>query len=397
MKTLFVNAKLWHHTPDCDFVAGELAVANGVIVACGAPDTLPRDSETDVIDVGGALIAPGLIDVHTHGRAGGDFASADVETLRRMAHSYAETGTTTVMPTLASAPLEDYVTAAERIAATADTEQGARWLGLHLEGRYLNPEKRGAHAAELLAPLDASELSALHERMCRPFATPPVLRLSAALELDTDGRFAQAARQKGILLSLGHTAATYAEAIQAIENGAHCLTHLFNAMPPMHHRAGGPIAACFDTAARGGEVYGELICDGLHIAPEMIRLAWRALGPDHTLLITDSMQGTGCPDGDYAIAGQRVILKQGRALTEDGALAGSTLSLWEAVCNLSDMCDISLAEAIRCATYNAARLIGQTHRLGSLEVGCSADLLVIDNSSRTVQAVFVQGREVRSS
>ena len=395
MNILLTNALLWRAEPAPVFEEGELLLSDGRIAARGKPGKLLRDTDAHLVDLGGALVAPGLIDLHTHGRVGGDFTSADVPTLQRMSRSYLRAGTTTVMPTFASEPIESYVAAAGRVVETATTPQGARWVGFHLEGRYLNPEKRGAHATPLLAPLDANELSALHEQMCRPYGSdkPPV-RVSAALELDKDGSFAATARALGASLSLAHTCADYDQAMHAIDNGTRSFTHLFNAMPPLHHRAGGAVVACLEAAATGKDVYGELICDGLHIAPEMIRLAYRSLGKDHTLLITDSMMGTDCPDGEYTVAGEHVLLKNGRALTESGALAGSTISLYEGVCNLSDMCGISLAEALIGATRNPARLLGLSHELGTLAVGARADLLVIDPATRALRSVWLDGEEV---
>lgn len=392
MKTLLTNAMLWQYTPTPAFVAGELLIKEGRVIAQGALGSLPRQ-DADLMDMNGARIAPGLVDIHTHGRAGGDFISADEQTLSDMARSYLCAGTTSVMPTLASAPMDDFVRAAERICAASNTKGTARYLGLHLEGRYLNPQKRGAHAECLLAPLDASELSALHERMCHPFGKPtPPFRLSAAYELDEDGLFAATAKALGMSLSLAHTAASYDQTRRALDTGVQSFTHLFNAMPPLHHRAGGAVSACFDAAAEGKNIFAELICDGLHIAPEMVRLAYRALGCDHTILVTDSMEGTGCPDGRYTIAGQAVVLKDGRACTEDGALAGSTLSLWDAVCNLCDMCAIPLAHALLCATRNPARLIGLDADVGSLDVGCFADLLVLDAHDNVIREVWLGGK-----
>jgi N-acetylglucosamine-6-phosphate deacetylase len=336
------------------------------------------------------------VDVHTHGRAGGDFTAADAALLQRMSRSYLTAGVTTVMPTLASAPLDDYAVSADRIASVAQKPSGARYIGWHLEGRYLNPTKRGAHAAPLLAPLNATELQVLSERMCRPFheaQLPCPMRASAALELDEDGRFAAEAARLGIGLSLGHTAATYEQATAAVARGARGFTHLYNAMPPLHHRQGGSVMACFDAARAGKDVYGELICDGLHIAPEMIRLAYAMLGVDHTVLISDSMEGTGCPDGDYSIAGQHVTLRDGRAYTDDDALAGSTLDLLDGVRNLMRFCNISLAEALICATRNPARLAGLDTLVGTLTPGCFADLLLLDEQNGQVylRAVYVGG------
>ncbi len=400
MKTLLINAKLLTFEPAPAFVAGELLFEDGIILAIGEPNELPRDGVT-VIDACGALVSPGLVDVHTHGRAGGDFTSADTALLQQMSRSYLEAGATTVMPTLASAPYDEYGHAADRIASVAKSPSGARYIGLHLEGRYLHPAKRGAHASELLAPLDAAELQALNERMCRPYqqaGLPCPMRLSAALELDKDGRFSAIANGLGIGLSLGHTTATFDQATAAIEHGARGFTHLYNAMPPLHHRAGGAIMACFDAANAGKDVYGELICDGLHIAPEMIRLAYTMLGVNHTVLISDSMEGTGCPDGDFSIAGQHVSVKDGRAYTDDGALAGSTLGLLDGVRNLMAFCRLPLAHALTCATRNAARLAGIDAHVGSLAPGRYADLLLLDeyDGNVVVRAVYVGGirREV---
>lgn len=392
MKTLLINAKLLTFDPTPAFREGELLMENGIILDVAAPGLLSRD-EVQVIDAAGALVSPGLVDIHSHGRAGGDFVTADVERLQRMSRSYLEAGVTTVMPTLASAPYEEFGTAADRLASAAAAHTGARLIGLHLEGRYLNPAKRGAHAPALLAPLDADELAQLTERMCRPYIEAQLacpLRVSAALELDADGSFSRKAKELGIRLSLGHTAATYEEATLAIERGALSLTHLYNTMPPLHHRAGGPVMACFDAARQGKEIYGELICDGLHISPEMIRLAYAMLGVNHTVLISDSMEGTGCPDGDFSIAGQHVTLKDGRAYTDDGALAGSTLNLIDGVRHLMAFTGASAAEALTCATRNPARAAGLDSLVGSFKKGCFADFLLLSDDL-AVRGVYVGG------
>lgn len=395
VKTLLINANLLVTDPSPAFVPGELLIEDGIIISVGAPNECPRE-DVALIDAEGALVAPGLVDVHTHGRAGGDFISADVDLLQKMSRSYLSAGVTAVVPTLASAPVDDFGLAADRLAAVAKSPAGARFIGWHLEGRYLNPTKRGAHAPLLLAPLDAAELANLSERMCRSYHEnhlPCPMRVSAALELDENGSFCAKARELGLRLSLGHTAATYEQATAAIGRGATGLTHLYNTMPPLHHRAGGPVMACFDAARMGKNIYGELICDGLHIAPEMIRLAYFMLGVDHFALISDSMEGTGCPDGDFSIAGQHVTLKDGRAYTDDGALAGSTLDLIDGVRNLMKFCSIPLAEALICATRNPARLAGIDHLVGELAPGRFADLLLLDekDGQLTVREIYVNG------
>ena len=223
--------------------------------------------------------------------------------------------------------------------------------------------------------------------MCRPDAPTPI-RLSAAWELDGSGEFITTARALGIALSLGHTEASYAQACEIVGRGVSCFTHLFNAMPPLHHRDGGAVAACFDCGA-----YGEIICDGFHIAPHMVRLAYRLLGREHTILVSDSMQGTGCPDGSYTIAGMDVIVKEGKAYTTDGAIAGSTLGLLDGVRNLMQFCKIPLADALCCATVNPARAANIDTLVGSLKAGLAADFLMLrqDRDQITLTDIYVGG------
>jgi N-acetylglucosamine-6-phosphate deacetylase len=161
-------------------------------------------------------------------------------------------------------------------------------------------------------------------------------------------------------------------------------------MPPLHHRDGGAVAACL-----GSDVaFGEIICDGFHIAPHMIRLAYSLLGYRRTVLISDSMQGTGCPDGDYSIAGMPVTVKDGKAYTSDGAIAGSTLGLLDAVRNLMCFCDIPAAHALLCATRNPARAAGIDHLLGELKVGLAADILVLRGDNLTMEHMFIGGNRI---
>lgn len=359
------------------FESADILIENGIITQIGNIDAC--DSVT--LDMSGRAIVPGLIDVHTHGRAGYDFVNAPPEALSKMAADYARHGVTTVMPTIASAPLDDMIAATDRINKFVPNKFDADFCGVHIEGRYLNLKRKGAHADELIRPLSADELENEVFRMCRS------LQISAAFELDTDGSFAKKALEIGATLSLGHTDATYAEAKQAERNGVCAYTHLFNAMPPLHHRDGGAICA-----ALTGDKFAELICDGIHVAPQMIKLAYTALGYNRAVLISDSMEATGCPDGEYSIAGNPAVVKNGIALTPEGALAGSTLTLDNAVNNLIDFCGIPLVDAILCATENPAKQIGVFDSRGSVDVGKRADMLIIENTHRlNVVNVCVNG------
>ncbi len=353
---------------------------DGKIAELGELGTLKCDGE--IIDAEGYTLYPGLVDIHTHGRAGYDFTEAPAEALPHMARSYAEHGVTTVMPTLASAPYERMLASAKLLNDFKPADGEATFCGVHFEGRYLNAKKKGAHAEHLLAPLNADELDNEILKSLKAF------HISAAYELDSDGSFTRTALEMGATLGLGHTNATYAEAKTAERSGITAYTHLFNAMPALHHRDGGAVAACLE-----GDSFAELICDGIHISPEMVRLAYRNKGAERLSLISDSMEATGSPDGEYAIAGNKVIVKNGKALTLEGALAGSTLTLDGAVQNLMDFCGIPLTDAIICATEAPAREVGIFDKYGSIDAGKSADILFVPSGAKNfkIDKIMLRG------
>jgi len=369
VRQLLKGGRVWKKehcfTSDCPIL-----IENGRILSVG------EDADADeIIDAQGLTVLPGLVDVHTHGRAGFDFSTATRAQMLLMKSDYVRHGVTSLFPTLASA------TEADWLRAISDIEF-CGFDGIHLEGRYLNPAKRGAHAPELLAPLDAAEL----DRVLSAIHLP--CHLSAAFELDGDGSFSACARRHGATMGLCHTAATAREAKLAMERGVTSFTHLFNAMPPLHHREGGAVSIALTSDA-----WVELIADGLHVCPEVIALTWRAKSPDRVVLITDSMEATGCPDGDYAIAGQHVTVKNRRAETDDGALAGSTLDLWQGVKNLMQFAGVPLSDAIACATINPARMVGIDKTVGSIDPGRRADLLLVDEDL-CIREVLLSGERI---
>ncbi|MBE6589423.1 MAG: N-acetylglucosamine-6-phosphate deacetylase [Ruminococcaceae bacterium] len=372
MKTLLRGARVWMRdrkfAEDCSVL-----IEDDRILAVGkACDGHGADR---VIELSGGTLIPGLVDVHTHGRCGFDFCDADGDALLRMKEDYARHGVTSVMATLASDTREGWLSSIARIE-----ESG--FAGIHFEGRYLNPSKRGAHAAHLLSPLDPEELSGLLSHVTLP------RHISLAPELDPEGAFIARAVELGATVGIAHTAATAEEARAALRAGARSFTHLFNAMPPLHHREGGAVSV-----ALCGDGFAELIVDGVHICPDMVRLAWRCLGAERTVLITDSMAGTGCPDGEYSIAGLPVTVKDGRALTHEGAIAGSTLNLFEGMKNLMRFADVSLEDAVACATLNPARMVGIDAVCGSIEEGTYADLLLLDENEELSRVIW-RGKDV---
>ncbi len=360
------------------FAPANVLCVDGIILEITESKELPEADE--YVDITGKYLLPGFVEAHTHGRVGFDFNTADAGGIARMLKSYYQRGVTTVFPTLASATFESLLEKGKLIGNYAsDDVESARIAGVHLEGRYLNPEKKGAHLAELLYPLNAEDIPAIFE------AVNGRLHVSAAFELDTDESFIKALKAGGATVALAHTSADYTTTKNLFEKYGISLTHMYNAMNPLHHRAGGPIAAAFTS-----DMYTEIIADGIHVSPEMVKLAYKCKGSERLVLITDSMEATDSPDGEYSIAGQPVIVKDSIARTLDGALAGSTLSLPTAVNNLVKFADATYEEAIRCATRNPAEMLGIGNEVGTISEGKRADLIVakIDSDGIKIEKVF---------
>ena len=357
-----------------------ILVQNGKIVALGEKAEL---SDEKVFDADGLSVFPGLVDIHTHGIAGCDFVTCKEASLGKMAKSYADYGITTIMPTIASALYEDMLKAVRQINSFSPKDGEADFCGVHWEGRYLNPRKRGSHSSELIAKLSTNEIRV------KEFAECKALHMTAAFELDKSGDFAKALRgvNPKVTLALGHTMADYEEACKAEKLGVTAYTHLFNAMPPIHHRDGGAVCA-----ALYGNAYAELICDGIHVSKEMMSLAYRLKGIKKLVLVSDSIEATGCPDGNYSMAGSAVTVKNGKAVLNDGTLAGSTLTLDRAVRNLMKYCSVSLEDAIVCATENPAKAVGVFGDCGSIDVGKKADMLFVsDRNAFAIDKIMLRG------
>lgn len=377
MKVLFTGGAVYS-TADRQFVMADILTTDGMITEV-APSISAADAE--IIDCTGKYILPGLVDVHTHGRAGFDFNEIDEAAVMTMRQSYAKAGTTTLMATLASAEPDSLDNSIKVINGQRETTPGlATIAGIHLEGRYLHPGRRGAHAPQLLAPLDTDELKSYIDKMM-----PLPIHISAAVEMENGDAFIKCACGCGATVAMVHSDATYEQTRHAVELGVRSFSHTFNAMKPVHHREPGNAVG----SLLSDECWSEFICDGEHLNPAIVKMANRCKPADKFMLVTDSMAAAGCSDGNYSIAGLPVIVKNGRAVNEEGALAGSTLDLFKAICNTMQFCDLPLEEVVPYATANPADMLGIADSCGRILEGRRADFIMIeDKAAPAIESVW---------
>ena len=357
---------------------GSLLLEGGFILDV-SPDGSLLDEAEEVHDYGDSLLVPGFVDLQVNGAFGVDVAS-EPRRLPELSESLPATGTTAYLPTVISSPESLYDEALPELAAAAKgPNTGAEVLGVHLEGPFVSLEKRGAHAAAHVVPPDPDMLARLLE-------LGPVRMLTVAPELDGADDLMSLAATRGVVVSAGHSGASFEAAYETFDRRAAGVTHLFNAMSPLHHREPGIVGAAF---AHPRVVCG-LICDGLHVHPEMISLAFRMLGPDRIYLATDATAATGMGPGEYPLATRRVYLDANMARLGSGALAGSLLTMGEAFQNVLAFTGCTIAEAVRMASTTPARLVGEGRRKGRLTPGHDADLTIL-GPDLSVEAVWKSG------
>jgi N-acetylglucosamine-6-phosphate deacetylase len=362
--------------------AGEVAVEDGRISSVGPPRRGRAGrgpaGAGELIELGDRWLVPGYIDTHVHGGGGGQFNTSSVEEIDGVARFHCRHGTTGLLATTVPASLEELCAALAAIARCT----APNLLGAHLEGPFLSPEHPGAlDPSRFLGP-DAEQLDRLLA------AAPHTVRImTLAPELSGGCALVKRLTRAGVVASLGHSAATYAEARDAVSAGATAATHLFNAMLPFHHHARSAVGAALDLP----ELSCELICDGVHVDPVAMRLVYRLKGPLGVRLVTDAMAAAGLPDGNYRLGGQGVTVTGGSAVLEAGeSLAGSTLTMDAAVRNAVRLLDLPVEDAVRMAAANPARLLGLPGRKGAIATGLDADLLVL-GERLDVEAVMVAG------
>ena len=375
MKTLIKNGKVV--LPDCSgFTDTDVLVEDGRILALGK--NLVSD---EVFDANGKYILPGLIDIHNHGSVGIYFGS-DEDNGKILAF-LASRGITTVLPTIGTNAIDVLVKRINRVLALKESNTAhARVGGIHLEGPFISTEKKGAMPVES-PPCNLESFNILMEA-----GKGKIKIMTIAPERENALDVIREGVKNGVRMSLGHTMATYAEAMAAIDAGANHATHTFNAMRSYNHRESGVLGAVLTTES----VTCEAICDMVHLAPATVKLISRAKGLDKMILISDSVLITGMPDGEYIYDGQTRIVKDGVSRTLNGTIAGSCFTMADGAKNLVKL-GFSLADVARVGSLNPAKAAGLDGQLGTLEKGKLADILVCDKDMN-IERVMLRGRFV---
>lgn len=372
----FKNAMLY--TEEFRFVPGAFSVEDGKFAnVLGEP-------QADAVDLHGAYVIPGLIDVHNHGNSGADFSDGDYDGLVKMAEYLARNGVTSFAPASMTLPYDVLAKAFATARRLADkAPEGASALrGIQMEGPFFSEKKKGAQNGAYLRDPDFAAFSKLYHD-CGGL----VRIVDVAPELPGACEFIRQAKEL-CTVSIAHTDANYDEAHAAVEAGVTHLTHLFNAMPALHHRKPGVIGA----AAEADQVSAEIISDGQHVHPSAVRLAFRLFGAERMVLISDALRCCGMPDGEYELGGQAVFLKGGVARLADGTIAGSATNLYDCMLRAISF-GIAKEDAVRAATWNPARQIGCLDVVGSIADGKRADFVVCDENL-TRKAVWLAGKEL---
>ncbi|MGV9694892.1 N-acetylglucosamine-6-phosphate deacetylase [Streptomyces sp. NPDC003470] len=342
-------------------------VDDGRVIVDGTriADTAPPDAET--VDLAGHWVVPGFVDIHNHGGGGASFTGGTAEDVLKGVHTHRLHGTTTVV---ASAVTGDLDFLARRAGELAELAQQGDIAGIHFEGPFISPCRKGAHDEELLRDPDPAEVRKLidaahgHARM-----------MTLATELPGGLDSVRLLTEHGVIAAVGHTDATYEQTLQAIDAGATVATHLFNAMPPLGHRSPGPITALLEDE----RVTVELINDGTHLHPAALQLAFHHAGASRVAFITDAMDAAGFGDGRYMLGPMEVEVADGVArLVEGDSIAGSTLTLDRAFKRAVTVDGLPVEDVVAAISANPARLLGLADRVGSLEPGRDADLVVLD-------------------
>lgn len=344
----------------------------------------PNYKETDLE---GAFAGPGFIDVHVHGGGGGNVMDGELSSFRKMAKTHGQKGTTRFLLTTVTASHEKLMSVCSAAKTWMETikeepyNDGAKPLGIHLEGPYINIAKKGAQNGTFVRDFSMGEVEELQQQ-----SGDTIKLITLAPEKLQDYSVITKLSESGIIVSTGHTEATFDEIKRAFEHGATHITHLCNAMPSIHHRNPGPIT--FALTQDG--LTAEIIADGLHVHPEVIRLVLQAKRREDVMIVTDAIQAAGEKDGEYNLEGLKVTVKEGKATLEDGTLAGSCLHMEKALQFLQQSLQLDLPLLFTLMSTNPAKMLGIEHQFGTLDVGKMADIVILKENN--VEKVMVEGQ-----
>uniref|UniRef100_C5D3L1 N-acetylglucosamine-6-phosphate deacetylase n=1 Tax=Geobacillus sp. (strain WCH70) TaxID=471223 RepID=C5D3L1_GEOSW len=377
---LLKNAVIYAETGKIE--QGYVLTEGDKVIEVGPMSSCPASSEAEVIELDPSFsIVPGFIDVHIHGASGADVMDATDESLRTMAKTLPKEGTTSFLATTMTAPIADIERALQNVAQyiyRSNPPGEAEVLGIHLEGPFISPKRSGAqHPKNIIEP--NIELFQKWQNIANGH-----IRLVTLAPEEKNGLALTAYLKKtGVIASIGHSDAVYEQVAAAIQSGVTHATHLFNGMRGIHHREPGVAGAVL----MHDEVVCELIVDGIHVAPEMVRFAYKMKGCDGLILITDAMRAKCLGAGIYELGGQEVIVQGEKATLRDGTLAGSILKLGDAVKNIMSFTGCTLEDIIRMASWNPAKQLGVSDKKGSIRAGKDADLVVLDEQHHVVMTI----------
>jgi len=384
MKTAFTAQRLY--TPVEEISYPLLIVEDGRITEVAPRSEKDLPPGTQLVEFGDAILAPGFFDIHIHGGAGLDVMRADPGDLPRLGKFLLSHGVTSYFPTTVAAPLDTTYKALERLADAIEAPTNgagaqARPLGIHLEGPFLSHRRRGVHPPEYLVNPTVDVFNRMWQaargHVCMLTIAPEI---PGALEV-----IAEAAGRK-VLVSIGHSDAEMPIAKEAVKAGANHATHTFNAMRPLDHREPGIIGEVLSD----DHITADLIADGIHVSPEVVKVFLQAKGRERAVLITDAISATGMPEGRYQLGPIQVDVKDGKC-TANGSLAGSVLTMDRAVRNVTKFSNWTLRDAVRAATLNPAQAVGMSAKQGSLAPGANADFIVMNPAGEVLKTI-VAGR-----
>lgn len=381
MQTLIYNGTIY---PDGEnkIVSGSILIEKGKIVKfldSKEVIMLLNNKDINIIDATGLNVLPGFVDIHTHGGVGHDFMEATQEAVDAISLNAVKEGCTSYLASIIPTSVSKGLKLIDELARSRNTENGAIALGIHCEGPYLSTKYHGVMDIRYLRKPDERELDKLMKA-----SSSSIRMMTVAPELENMNVMISKANRMGIACMIGHSAATSSEANNALNFGARGFTHLYNAMSPHLHRNPG----CVTSALMRDDAYCELICDGFHIHPDVIKATYKSIGAERIILITDSSIGKGMPDGEFNFSNEKII-KEGIHMTvkDTGTIAGSGIGMIDAVKKMYHYCDCSINEIVMMSSINACSLIEEEHK-GALEPGKDGDIAILDDKLNLIKTII---------